>query len=340
MAGNKTGAEEATMAVNLALVLDDMRYGLTFDQIVESGALGDASESADTLGKRFRRARERLGEVGVVIRQTGAGLTDAPRYLLDPTLSFAQTDELALTHDEVMTLASLLAYCLDSEFPFKADLLKACRRILEIAGHADQMDARDVESSADPVIQVASDGLARRQPVRFKYLDAHGKISDRIVEPYAVRGRAGMTYLVGRDRARSTVRIFRTDRVQPSPKPRVLEDDTAYAIPEDFDPGDFFMLPFQYGEEESFEAIFTCLEDIDGFEEGRLTEGHGTWEPAQTQNPGHAAGSVWSISARDLDELARWSAAAASEHGLVPVEPAILADTLRDGLSKVVSLHA
>ena len=336
MTGSKTSADEATMAVNLALVLDDMRYGLTFDQIVDSGVLGDASLSADTLGKRFRRARERLGDCGIVIRQTGAGLTDGPRYLLDPTLSFAQTDELALTHDEVMTLASLLAYCVGGEFPFKADLLKACRRILDIAGHTEQIAIHADEASADPVVQAASDALAQRRPLRFKYLDAHGNTSDRVVEPYAVRTRRGMTYLVGRDQARSTVRVFRMDRVQPSPKPRVLEADGPYAIPADFDPSEFFMLPFQYGEDELFEAIFTAVEDIDEYEDGRLTEGHGTWEPAGSR--GHAAGSVWTISARDLSGLACWSAA--SEHSLTPVEPACLVDTLREGLSKVVDIHA
>ncbi len=79
------------------------------------------------------------------------------------------------------------------------------------------------------------DALRRRARVRFRYHGiARGEATDRDVAPYGLLYQHGQWYLIGLDRLRDALRVFRVSRME---DPDVSRSDGDYEIPEDFDVG-------------------------------------------------------------------------------------------------------
>lgn len=356
-------AKEPAIAVRLALLLDGRRTGLTFDEIVASGALSvdDRSESGDTLRKRFDRARERLGRVGIVVANVAPDSADA-RYVVNADLSYSAKQNVSLTKKQAMQLASLFAVCQQVDLPFRDDFDRARMRlasIVRVNDGADHQQARanaiavshaskpaptntarvseghggtpsSSEITSNAVLNIVTDAYTQAQPLTFSYANAQGVPSRRTVDVYGLFAHRAHTYLVGLDETLGQVRVFRIDRIAEKPSPQTDRTRT-YTPPVDFDIRDYRHLPFQYGDN-PFVATFRDTRGLSDQQRAAATQGFGTWE-------GSGQGALWHVDARDLDEAAAWAVLALSQDGLLPVGPSELVTAARAGLERTVRMH-
>ena len=344
-------SKEAAVAVRLALLLDRRHSGLTMEQILRSDALSldDQDESDETLRKRFERARERLGRVGIVISNVAPAGEEA-RYVVDAGLSYSAEQSVELNGEQALRLASLLAVCRQANLPLHDDLERARTRLAAMVqvkdategsprdeapqGTRRNRDAAAAPSPTDPADEPALDAVteayAQGHPLAFSYVDAQGAASQRTVDPYGLFKHRGRTYVAGLDEGRGAIRVFRIGRIAARPTPQPDRSRT-YAIPADFQIRDYMHLPFQYGST-PFIAAFRDTRTLSEQERTAATQGFGTWEDA-------GGDAVWHVEGSDLDEAAHWAALALASDGLVPVEPPELVEAVRAGLERTVRLH-
>lgn len=75
-------------------------------------------------------------------------------------------------------------------------------------------DVSRVTASVDPrVLRDCADAARRRRRLRFSYVDRHGALTERWVEPHQVSCRGHIWYLAAYDVAREAWRSFRLDRM-------------------------------------------------------------------------------------------------------------------------------
>ena len=86
---------------------------------------------------------------------------------------------------------------------------------------------------SSPALPALFEAHSSRAPVTFRYRGARD-VTERTVDPYALRALRGTWYLLGRDHGRDEVRTFRVDRFEPGPV-TVGAADT-FTVPEGFDP--------------------------------------------------------------------------------------------------------
>jgi proteasome accessory factor B len=79
-----------------------------------------------------------------------------------------------------------------------------------------------------PALAPVFEATRRRAPVRFTY-----RGEQRHVEPWGLSSKRGRWYVVGFDRERSQMRVFRADRIDGAVE---LGDDDAFEVPEGFRP--------------------------------------------------------------------------------------------------------
>lgn len=285
---NARKAKEPAIAVRLALLLDGRRTGLTAEEIRRSGVLtlDDRDERRETLDKRFERARDDLGRVGIVVSSfTPPGQTEE-RYVVNAGLSYSAEQRIHLSAEQALSLGYLLTSCQQANLPFRDDLESARRRLLGMLadGNAGEGDSPAADQPAgtsahpahptqqrgstrrapretppaqrkqkaapahhdEPALGVVSDAYTQFHPLTFSYVNAQGGASRRTVEVYGTFAHRTHTYFVGRDTATDQVRVFRVERVQARPAP-TIDTRTSYTIPADFDVRDYRHLPFQYG---------------------------------------------------------------------------------------------
>jgi len=100
----------------------------------------------------------------------------------------------------------------------------------------------------------------------------------------------------------------------------------------DFDVARYARLAFQYGPAaEQFTAVIV-FDASSAWRARQLAGGHGTLVPTED------GGARWSIAARDRARLLRF--VLENGPGLLLVEPAEMADALREGLAEVIGRHA
>jgi len=138
---------------------------------------------------------------------------DARIHVLDPQ---ALERPLRLSGDESMAL--LIALRVLAQIPGGHDrqaLLSAMEKLQQAAGDSAQEEAVVVESgTSGEVIQAVDVALANHRVLRIRYSgSARDAITDREVEPIAVRTLDGRSYLEAWCRAAEAIRTFRTDRI-------------------------------------------------------------------------------------------------------------------------------
>lgn len=319
----------------LALLLDGVRGGLTYDQIRDLGVLGDPSKGDETLQRELRRHIDALAKLNVMVRVTYG--EDGVRYTLDRGATFACRSQIGLDTREAIELATVLgAYLQGSRKPYADEVRAALGKIaaeLGVSQHVraargnDSPQARR-EAATYAALCEALDGL---HPVEVDYTNAAGATTRRKLEVMGFFERGGEVYFVARDTAKPEPpqRVFRLSRVGHK-NIRVFQAES-YAVPQDFRVEDHIALPFQYEGGAQTVARF-AVRGIPKDELAAMTLGKG----AVTQE---AAGTFWTVDAADLGALASWSVAAAAR-GLVPVAPPQLVDAVMAGLDAAEAANA
>jgi proteasome accessory factor B len=220
-------SEKVERLVNLTVALLETRRPVTFAELrARTGYY--QQDDAESARRMFERDKDELRALGVPVetRERGA---------LDPDLGYTidrsayELPDIELTAEEVAALAIALRVAGGRGERLAAGKLAA---LAPDPADLDLPVAARIEVEPGPVDRVA-DAIIERRVITFRYRRADGTLGERTVDPYAVAGRRGSWYVVGRDHDRDALRAFRLDRVEG--RIRAVGEPQAFTAPEDLD---------------------------------------------------------------------------------------------------------
>jgi proteasome accessory factor B len=202
--------------LNLLAALLDTPTGLTADELLSEPSLGygGAGESAR---KAFERDKASLRAMGVPLAQ--ADYERDYRYRVDPEAYYLP--DLGLTSEERAALHLAVSAVSLGGGEGEGALMK-------LGGHEGEPAQPIAALPLAPALAPVFEASRRRTPVRFGYRGRR-----RHVEPWALTSRRGRWYVVGFDREREQMRVFRADRIEGEV---TLEDGAEFSVPAGFRP--------------------------------------------------------------------------------------------------------
>src|SRR3954451_22863682 len=211
-------ARRTERLLNLVICLLHTRAYLTADRIRELVAGYDEAPTDEAFKRMFERDKEDLRDLGIPL-ETGATTAwdDEPGYRI------AQRDyalpDITLEPDEAAAVG--LAARMWSSASMGAAATRGLRKLdaagVELAPLPEGLQPRlEASGAAFPLLaEAVHDGRV----VTFDYRTGAGvEQSRRTVEPWGVVWWHGRWYLVGHDRDRAAVRVFRISRIAGEPK--------------------------------------------------------------------------------------------------------------------------
>jgi proteasome accessory factor B len=221
--------------LNLVICLLATRRWLTKEQIRGAVPQYADCESSESFDRMFERDKEDLRELGIplVTGSDSAWFEDEIGYRVDEAAYALPDIDFTAPEMAVLGLASRVWQQASLAGPAARALVKL--RALGVETDDESLVGvepriRTAEPAFDPLYAATRD----RAPVSFRYRKPHGEAGERRVEPWAVTSRTRWWYLVGRDRDRDDVRVFRLSRIQ-GPIRRIGKPGS-YEIPADLDP--------------------------------------------------------------------------------------------------------
>lgn len=314
--------------VNLALYLSRDRSFSTIDDI-RFGVEGyDREGSTEAFERMFEHDKDNLRAAGLTIQVDEA----TQGYRIDPALSFAS--EIALEPREAAMIRAVGGLILaDEEFPLKRDLRLALAKIGSSIGGLDAL-AKAVPSassdSADPRVAVFEDAINRSKHVTFVYAKPDGSTDERTLEPYGLARFAGAWYVVGYDRMRENIRMFKIDRASDvAVNPRLPKSED-FERPAEFDVADHLGLEFQFGIEGPHQVELRV-------EPGAARIVRRFMERSGSLHEEEGGLLVWRVEVTDTAALIRW--VIANGPGIEILSPPRLVESLRSALDRVEVSH-
>ena len=287
-----------------------------------------ASPSDEAFERMFERDKDELRSLGVPVETVALDVLhdDETGYRIDPgqyelpPVSFTREETVALgLAARAWSRAGLAG-------PARDALLK-----LEALGQPLDLTAVDVSAvaiepwlgSTEPALPGLHAALADRQVVRFDYRKPGQSGTDqRTLEPWGILTRRGRSYVVGHDRLRDGVRVFRVGRIVGELRP--VGRPGAYTVPHGLDLA-AMVAPVDEGEPQG-----TAVVDV--------AEGRGGWLRRRATAAAPAPDGTSTRIELPYRELAR---AAAELAGLgadvVVVEPAALREAVVARLRAVLA---
>lgn len=230
--------------LNLVAFLLQSRSAVPFSEIKGRVAGYDDDASPEALEKRFDRDKAELRALGVPIVYEPLDEHGHEGYRIPRDRYFLP--EIRLTVQEAAALAVVQRHAQEATTePLARPLASAVRKVLvdsPLTGaatasiteqHMLGVHTRERNADAAPNLEQLTDAVLRRRAVRFRYYSIlRDEESPREVEPYGLGWHDRHWYLVGRDRAKADVRVFRVDRIRGRARPVV---GPPFEVPEDFD---------------------------------------------------------------------------------------------------------
>src|SRR5436190_7477261 len=207
-------ARRTERLLNLVICLLHTRSYLTADRIRELVAGYDDAPTDEAYKRMFERDKEDLRDLGIPLETgTDSAWEDEPGYRI-ARRDYALPD-ITLQPGEAAAVG--LAARMWSSASMSAPATRALRKLeaagVELAPLPEGLQPR-VESSGGAFAAVA-EAVHDGQAVTFDYRTAGGgRPSRRTVEPWGVVWWHGRWYLVGHDRDRDAIRVFRLSRVE------------------------------------------------------------------------------------------------------------------------------
>jgi len=205
--------------LNLLAALLGSRNGLTTEDILSERSLGyeGATESAR---KAFERDKKSLRAMGVPLDQVGSN--EDYRYRVDPDQYYLP--DLGLSSEESAALhLAVTAISLGND-----DEAAGHGALMKLGGREGDRAQTIAELPIVPALAPVYEATRRRAPVRFRY-----KGEARHVEPWGLSSKRGRWYVVGFDREREQMRVFRADRIEGAVD---IGTDAGFEVPDDFRP--------------------------------------------------------------------------------------------------------
>jgi proteasome accessory factor B len=272
-----TGAEVTRISkperlLNLVAFLLSSRRAVPFSRIRGRVAGYDDPATPEALEKRFDRDKAELRALGVPIVYEASDEHGEEGYRIPREQYFLP--DVRLTMEEAAALAVVQRYAFsESGDPLAGYLQSALRKVLvdsPLTGAAaasvteqHHLGVRTSDGAAElgPNLEALTDGVIRRQPVRFRYYSVErDDVEEREVEPYGIGWHGKHWYMVGYDRRREAVRQFRVDRIRGRAKVR---SSKPFQVPEDFDVSAHVGKPAtSFGEGESRRVTLELLPEV------------------------------------------------------------------------------
>lgn len=317
----------ARRILNLLFIFNTATGPLSTTQIITDSDLGYNGANRDSEFKKFRRDRQRLENLGFVIRESkpeGEKETEESRWALDRAAS--HVDVANLEANDIDTLICAIdEYLGRADVVFREPLLRA-RTTLSTLTDAPSAPA----AGESKTFEALWGAYSSRKQLTFTYSDAHGNQSKRTVSIYGFFNQQNSCYFVGLDDLSDNVRTFRAERVT-----KVWSPKKSYEVPVDFDIKPYLFLPLDLGGtgDAVADAVFSFPASSVEDELLRLANGRG----ALSQQ---ADGSwLWSIEQVDVRAAAKMALGYASR-GMRPQEPAALIEQWNEILDTAVRNHA
>src|SRR5438309_5760179 len=211
-------ARRTERLLNLVICLLHTRSYLTAERIRELVAGYDEAPTDDAFKRMFERDKEDLRDLGIPLETgTNSAFDEEPGYRI-ARRDYALPD-LTLEPDEAAAVG--LAARMWSSATLGAAATRALRKLeaagVEVAPLPEGLQPRlEASGAAFPLLaEAVHDGRV----VSFDYRTGAGtEQSRRTVEPWGVVWWHGRWYLVGHDRDREAVRVFRISRIVGEPK--------------------------------------------------------------------------------------------------------------------------
>jgi predicted DNA-binding transcriptional regulator YafY len=198
---------------DLLAMLLHARRPLRLDEIL--GDIDGYPDDRDSARVQFERDKAMLRDLGADVIVSGSG--DDTGYRVDP--STYELPDLGLTGDEALALNLAVT-------AVRVEGIDVTGAVWKLGLDPDTSPPL-VAIPTLPALPVLQAAAAARALAAFRYNGV-----DRVVEPYGLLTREGWWYVVGHDRTRAALRVFRVDRLESDVS---VGDARAFDVPDGFD---------------------------------------------------------------------------------------------------------
>ncbi len=299
---------------------------------VKGNVEGYSEMSDEAFARRFYSDRAELTALGVPLHSQRDEFTGEELYTLRSENYFL--DRLDLKDDELAALQTALFY-LDGKFAYAEPLRLALQNLaLGRPGFQDartdtaervRVSAPDYSPELAGRLSKLESAISKQRTIKFSYWSPQrDKVSERTLNPYALRLDEGVWYVIGHDLDRSGVRTFRVSRIRSDIR-FATRRERDFRLPSEFDvEAHRVPRPWQIGEAVGKARI--AVQDDTAWWVARTLSDAGTLEDG-----------VFETEYSRVEPLAGW---VLRQNGrAVPLEPRELLDAVADGLVKLRERH-
>jgi len=299
---------------------------------VKSNVEGYSEMSDEAFARRFYSDRAELTGLGVPLTSQRDEFTGEELYTLRSEHYFL--DRLDLDDDELAALQTAL-YLLENSFAYAEPLRLALQNLVlgrpgfreapTATAERVRVTSPDYSPELAGRLSKLENAIAKQRTITFSYWSpSRDRVSERTLNPYALRLDEGVWYVVGNDLDRSAIRTFRVSRIRSDIR-FATRRERDFRLPADFDvEAHRVPKPWQIGGLVG-KARIAVQEDTAWWVERTLSD-------AGTLNDG-----VFETEYAKLEPLTGWIL---RQNGrAVPLEPEELRDAVAEGLEKLREAH-
>jgi predicted DNA-binding transcriptional regulator YafY len=299
---------------------------------VKGNVEGYSEMSDEAFARRFYSDRAELTALGVPLHSQRDEFTGEELYTLRSEHYFL--DRLDLEDDELAALQTALFY-LDGKFAYAEPLRLALQNLalgrpgfLEApTGTAERVrvTAPDYSPELAGRLSKLESAISKQRTIKFSYWSPqHDKVSERTLNPYALRLDEGVWYVIGLDLDRDAERTFRVSRIRSDIR-FATRRERDFKLPSDFDvEAHRVPRPWQIGA-------------VAGQARIAVRDDTAWWVHRTLADAGRLEDGVFETGYARLEPLAGW---VLRQNGrAVPLEPKALRDLVADGLARLRTTH-
>ena len=299
---------------------------------VKGNVEGYSEMSDEAFARRFYSDRAELTGLGVPLHSQRDEFTGEELYTLRSENYFL--DRLELDDDELAALQTAL-YTLEGKFAYAEPLRLALQNLaLGRPGFPDaptgtaervRVSAPDYSPELAGRLSKLESAISKQRTIRFSYwAPQRDKVTERSLNPYALRLDEGIWYVVGHDLDRDAVRTFRVSR---------LRSDIRFATRRERD----FRLPPEFDVEQHRVPRPWQVGDHVGMARIAVSGDTAWWVRRTLSDAGTLEDGVFETPYARLEPLAGW---VLRQNGrAVPLEPMELRRTVADSLARLREAH-
>ena len=299
---------------------------------VKGNVEGYSEMSDEAFARRFYSDRAELTGLGVPLHSQRDEFTGEELYTLRSENYFL--DRLDLKDDELAALQTALFY-LDGKFAYAEPLRLALQNLALGRPGFDEartdtaervrVSAPDYSPELAGRLSKLEAAISKQRTIKFNYWSPQrDKVSERTLNPYALRLDEGVWYVVGQDLDRAAVRTFRVSRIRSDIR-FATRRERDFRLPPDFDvEAHRVPRPWQIGETVGKARI--------------AVQGDTAWWVHRTlADAGVLTDGVFETPFARIEPLAGW---VLRQNGrAIPLEPKALRDAVADGLALLREQH-